>query len=117
MMPSSSGTRKIDTTRRGALQPSPRLFISGRNGTKLLDGLSLQVETVRRVLSEVGADVWVRGVLCFVGAELPWFGDSIGNVPLVGRRGLGKILRKPGDLAAEDREALAAFLASRFVPA
>lgn len=94
-----------------------RLFIGGRDQTKLLEGLAGQVETVRRVLMGVGAEVPVRGVLCFVGTELPWFGASIADVPLVGRRGLGKLLKQPGDLATEDREALAAYLASRFVPA
>lgn len=56
----------------------------------------------------------VRGALCFVGTELPWFGESISGVPLVGRRGLGKLLKQPGDLQPADREALALYLASNF---
>lgn len=124
----ASGVWVVDAkTHKGQLQVrrsgglfSPRLerlFIGGRDHTKLIDGLTHQVETVRRVLSEVGADVTVRGALCFVGTELPWFGESIAGVPLVGRRGLGKLLKQAGDLAAEDREALAEYLGSRFVPA
>jgi hypothetical protein len=94
-----------------------RLFIGGRDQTKLLAGLTSQVEAVRQVLLGVGADVPVRGVLCFVGTELPRFGEAIAGVPLAGRRGLGKLLKQSGDLAAEDREALAEYLSTRFVPA
>jgi Nuclease-related domain len=94
-----------------------RLYIGGRDKTTLLDGLAAQVEAVRAVLDSVSADVPVRGALCFVGTELPWFGSSIGGVPLVGRRGLGKLLTQPGDFAPDDRAALAAYLEGRFIPA
>jgi hypothetical protein len=94
-----------------------RLFIGGRDKTSLVEDLGRQVDAVRQVLLEVGADVPVRGALCFVGTELPWFGDSIAGVPLVGRRGLGKLLKRPGDLTAEDRQALAEYLNGRFRPA
>ena len=124
----ASGVWVVDAkTHQGALQVrrsgglfSPRverLFIAGRDKTSLIDGLAGQVEAVRSVLVGVGADVTVRGALCFVGTELPWFGDSIGGVPLVGRRGLAKLMTQPGELAAEDREAIAEYLHSRFVPA
>jgi hypothetical protein len=95
-----------------------RLFINGRDKTSLLDGLTRQVDCVRSVLREVDSPVPVGGALCFVGTELPWFGSSeIGGVPLVGRRGLGKLMKRPGELTAADREALAEFLDRRFVPA
>jgi hypothetical protein len=124
----AAGVWVIDAkTHQGTLQVrrsgglfSPRvekLFIAGRDKTSLLDGLEKQREAVRSVLAEVSADVPVRGVLCFVGTELPWFGENIGGVPLVGRRGLGKLLKQPGDLAPDDRDALAAYLDSRFIPA
>ena len=61
-------------------------------------------------------EVPVRGALCFVGTELPWFGDSVAGVPLLGRRGLAK-LKRGGDLGAEDREVVADFLSTRFPPA
>lgn len=94
-----------------------RLFINGRDQTALVDGLHGQVAGVRAVLDRVDAAVAVRGVLCFVGTELPWMGETIGGVPLVGRRGLAKLMKRPGDLAADDRAALAAYLDARFVPA
>ena len=43
--------------------------------------------------------------------------SSIDGVALVGRRGLAKRLKTPGELSADDRAALAEFLASRFVAA
>jgi hypothetical protein len=65
-----------------------RLFIGGRDKTSLLDGLAGQVDAVRAVLAAVSADVPVRGALCFVGTELPWFGSSsIAGIPLVGVAG------------------------------
>jgi len=60
-----------------------RLYIRGREQTKLLDGLASQIAEVTAALAAVDAPVPVRGVLCFVGTELPWFGESIGGVPLV----------------------------------
>ena len=65
-------------------------------------------------LARAGADAPVRGALCFVGTDLPWFGERIGDVPLVGRRGLARILRRRGDLGPEDRDVLAQHLAARF---
>jgi hypothetical protein len=103
----------------GLLSPrTERLFIGGRDRTKLVEGLAGQVAAVKAQLSTVGAaEVPVHGALCFVGTELPWFGDRIAGVPLVGRRGLGKLLKRAGDLVAEDRQVIADFLATRFPPA
>ena len=94
-----------------------RLFIAGRDKTCLLDGLDHQVQTVRAVLAEVGADVPVRGALCFIGTELPWFGDTINGVPLLGRRGLAKLMKQPGQYTAADRDLTAQYLNNRFTPA
>jgi hypothetical protein len=96
---------------------SPRvakLYIAGRDKTSLVDGLARQVAAVTAALTEVAAVVPVHGALCFVGTELPWFGAGIGDVALVGRRGLAKLLKVPGDLGADDRGAIAQFLATRF---
>jgi hypothetical protein len=103
----------------GPLSPRvERLYIGGRDKTSLPDGLAGQVDAVRAVLATVSADVPVRGALCFVGTELPWFGSSsIAGIPLAGRRGLGRLLKQPGDLAPDDRAALAAYLEGRFIPA
>jgi hypothetical protein len=125
----ASGVWIVDAkTHQGALQVrrsggllSPRverLYIGGRDRTKLLEGLHKQVVAVCTELLAVGADIPVRGAMCFVGTELPWFGSSsIAGVPLVGRRGLAKLLKSPGDLSRDDRQAVAEFLGTRFVPA
>ncbi len=124
----AAGVCVIDAkTHRGALEVrrsgglfSPRierLYINGRDRTPLVHGLLKQVAAVRTELETVHADVPVRGALCFVGTELPWFGSSsIVDVPLVGRRGLTKLLRGPGDLGPDERDAVAAFLDRRFPP-
>jgi hypothetical protein len=94
-----------------------KLFIAGRDKTSLLEGLAKQVAAVATELAAVDANVPVRGVLCFVGTELPWFGDTIAGIPLVGRRGLAKLLKATGDLTAQERLDLADFLATRFAVA
>jgi hypothetical protein len=94
------------------------LYVNGRDRTSLVHGLLKQVEAVRRELDTVQADVTARGALCFVGTDLPWFGSSsIVDVALVGRRGLIKLLRSPGDLDPAARDAVATFLDRRFPPA
>ena len=62
----------------------------------------------------MAAHVAVRGALCFVGTDLPWFGEDVGGVPLVGLRGLAKLMRRPGNLTDGDRDAVAQHLHSRF---
>jgi hypothetical protein len=124
----ASGVWVIDAkTHHGALQVRrsgglfgprvERLYIAGRDKTALLEGLAKQLAAVTRELNAVGASIPVHGVLCFVGTELPWFGETIGEVPLVGRRGLAKLLKRAGEFVPEDRRAIAQFLATRFPPA
>jgi hypothetical protein len=95
-----------------------QLWIAGRNRTSLVEGVQKQVGAVRRELESVQADVPVHAAMCFVGTELPWFGSSsVSGIALVGRRGLGKLVRADGDLGAEERGAVAAWLSGRFPPA
>ena len=124
-----TGVWVIDAkTHQGALEVrrtggifSPRtesLYINGRDRTSLVHGLLKQVDAVRRELDSAHVAVPVRGALCFVGTELPWFGNSsIVGVPLVGLRGLAKLLRADGELAAAERANVASFLDQRFPPA
>ena len=91
-----------------------RLSIRGRDRTDLVLGLAKQVAVVRAQLTVVGCEAPVRGALCFVGTELPWFGATIGDVPLVGRRGLAKLVRRPGPLGPDERRRVAHLLDARF---
>jgi hypothetical protein len=110
---------ELEVRRQGGLFTPRRdyLFIAGRDRTALVDALRRQVEAVQAVLREADADLDVRGVLCFVGTDLPWLDKTVADVPLVGRRGLAKLLRSPGDLGNEDRAAVAAYLNRYFPPA
>ena len=95
-----------------------QLVIAGRDQTKLVHGLNKQIEAVRQQLDDVGADVQVHGAFCFVGTELPWFGSSsIAGVPLVGRRGLAKLLRAEGSVPSQERQVITQYLSQRFPPA
>ncbi len=70
-----------------------RLYIGGRDGTSLVEGLAAQVVAVTTELLALGADVPVRVPLCFVETKLRWFESSgIAGVPLVGRRGLARLM-------------------------
>lgn len=46
-----------------------RLYVNGRDRTKLVDGVLWQVEVVRAALADGFPDVDVHGVLCFIGCE------------------------------------------------
>ena len=52
----------------GLFRTDERLYVNGRDKTKLVDGVLGQVDVVRGVLGGSFGDVPVRGVLCFVGA-------------------------------------------------
>ena len=49
-----------------------RLYVDGRDRSKLVDGVLGQIDVVQRVLGEEFADVPIRRVLCFVGCEWGW---------------------------------------------
>ena len=49
-----------------------RLYVDGRDRSKLVEGVLGQIKVVRVALGEEFADVPIRGVLCFVGCEWGW---------------------------------------------
>ncbi len=49
-----------------------RLYVAGRDRTKLVDGVLGQVDVVRSVLGDEFASVPVTGVLCFIEADWGW---------------------------------------------
>lgn len=53
-------------------RPDWRLYVNGRDRTKLADGVLGQLDAVRKVLGDSFAAVPVRGVLCFIGCEWGW---------------------------------------------
>jgi hypothetical protein len=117
-----TGVWVIDTKRyKGKVQVAnpffgtPTLRIAGRDRTKLIDGLTKQVELVTIALGSIAPDVPVRGCLCFIDAELPLIGTpSINGYPMVGRRGLTKRLNTHGPLSLDSAVSLSQALADRF---
>jgi Nuclease-related domain len=97
----------------GPLFGSDKLLVSGRNRTKLIDGLDRQVAVVRAVLDGKGhSDVPVQGVLCFTKADLPLLGTlKMRGHLLLYRKALAKRLSASGPLDAGALDGLARSLA------
>lgn len=96
-----------------------RLLISGRNHTKLIDGLDRQVAVVRLALDAGGHQgVPVQGVLCFTKAELPLLGTlKMRGHLLLHRKALAKRLNGAGPLEPITIDALARMLVETLPPA
>ncbi len=96
----------------------PRLMISGRNRTNLIDGLDRQVSVVSKALAARGHEVPIQGVLCFTTAELPMFGTlSMRKHLLVHCKALARRLNAKGPLQPAAIDELARYLAGALSPA
>ena len=96
----------------------PHLYVNGRDRTKAVDGVLGQIAVVRTALGDEFADVKIRGVLCFIGAEWPLIKrpHRVNGVTAVWLKGLPKIVTARGPL--NDRMAdVAEHLRSRLRPA
>jgi Nuclease-related domain len=91
-----------------------RLFVNGRDRTKVVDGLDRQVAAVRKVLSDLGQDeVVVQGVFCFTKRNVPLFGtQTVCGHLLLRPRPLARRLRAQGPLAPNVIDGLARALAA-----
>lgn len=98
---------------------SERLLISGRNRTKLIDGLDRQVAVVRAALDDNGHPaVPVQGVLCFTKADLPLLGTlKMRGHLLLHRKALAKRLNGAGPLERTSIDVLARMLVEALPPA
>ena len=93
-----------------------RLFVGGRDRTKLVEGLSWQVEAVRAALSSCGFnEVPVHGSLCFTSSEWGLFTRPIqmNGVLITWASRLVEAVRQPGPLDAAAVELLALHLSSQ----
>lgn len=121
----SSGVWVIDTKRykgkvavANPLFGQPKLTIAGRDKSRLANGLAKQVDLVQAVIDQVESDLSVRGVLCFVDAELPWLGTlSFRGFQILHPERLARRIGKPGPVTSEAIQTLAAELAQRFLSA
>lgn len=94
---------RLEVRRSGRLL-SPRvaeLRINGRDQSKLVEGVQRQLHAVRAALRDGGFDVPTAGGLCFYGTELPSIDEDVDGIALRGRRGMTKLLRRPGALGHE----------------
>lgn len=112
------GKIEIQHPRRG----EPRLFIAGRNKTKLVEGLARQRDAVRAELAKLDPEIPVQACFCFLnparqagGSDLPLLHAlTIEDFPLFYPRKLSKRLNAPGELIAPARQEVARVLARAF---
>jgi hypothetical protein len=100
---------KVEVRRSGGLfsPVTERLFVDGRDKTKLVLGLSPQVAAVYEAMGgrEKLQHVPVQPVLAFVDAVLPFFGTvEIAGVPVLGPKGTAKLVRRAGALTRDQQE-------------
>jgi hypothetical protein len=89
---------KLEIRNKGnVFRPDNRLYVAGRDRTKLIDGVLGQVESVRSVLGDDWSTVPVSGVLCFVGSEWPSMrAMTLSNVTMLWPKALPKHLTATG---------------------
>lgn len=99
-----------------------RLFIKGRDRTKLVEGLARQREAVLAVFAETVPEMPVHACFCFLNpagqagdSTLPLFRTlRINGFPLFYPRKLSKRLNAPGALTPRSRHEVAEMLAAAF---
>ncbi len=87
----------------GVFRPDERLYVNGRDRTKVVEGVLGQIDVVRTALGEAFADVEIRGVLCFVGCEWGWpmRMKHINGVTALWPKALPEHVSIPGDLGLQ----------------
>lgn len=111
---------RVEVRRSGGIfsPVTERLFVRGRDQTKLVAGLAAQVSAIYDVLdgSPEFAQVEVHAVLAFVDANLPMFSAlEVAGVPVLGPKGTARLVRRPGRLDEAQRASLHTLLATRLV--
>lgn len=91
-----------------------RLFVNGRDRTKLVDGMNRQRAAIQKALLSAGFDqIPVHPTLLFTNSEWPWFARpiEIRGVQVMWATKLCELVRQPGPLAPSAVEALTTCLA------
>jgi len=95
-----------------------RLFVGGRDRSKLVEGVLWQMERVQSAIADAlpGLEIPVTGTLCFVDAEWSLFQRpmTFSGVTVLRPKELMKVLEKPGGLSREQVKQLADILAAKF---
>ena len=110
-------TGKVEHRDRGRwFRTDWRLYVNGRDKTKLVDALDWQIAAVEKVLSDPEAPV--HAALCFVGANWGLFSKPFqqAGVWVTWVAKLADMILEPGPLGGDEAQAIAAKLA-RGLPA
>jgi hypothetical protein len=101
----------------GWLHPKQRIYVDGRDRTKLADGVGWQVDAVRNALD--AADVPITAAVCFVAAEWRMLSKRFqhGGVWVTWAKKLAEMIAAPGPLSPADVTCLAGRLAAALPPA
>ncbi len=102
----------------GWLSPADnRIYVGGRDKTKLAAGLDWQVEAVRAALGDL--EVPIHPALCFTSSEWGWFARPFRHkgVLVTWPSRLAEMIAEPGPLGPEEVEEVAQRLGSAPKPA
>ncbi|MGZ4709546.1 MAG: nuclease-related domain-containing protein [Acidimicrobiales bacterium] len=96
-----------------------RLYVAGRDRSKLLEGVSRQAEVVRDVLGSEWPDVPIRPALCFIDGVWPTFGRpfELDGVQVSWPKAMAKQVGQAGPCPRDLIERVAAKLDERLSPA
>lgn len=102
----------------GIFRTDERLYLGGRDRTKLVDAMTWQIDLARAALGDEFPDVPVHGVLCFIGATWGWRRKrkKCRGVIAVWPLGLPDLVTTPGPHTAQI-EAIATHLRTALPPA
>ena len=99
-------------------RPEARLYVGGRNQTKLVDGVLWQMSEVRKALGDDPMPIY--GILCFVGPNWRRFFTRplhVNGVAVMWPSKAAEEVQQPGPFDADKVTAVAALLAARLRPA
>ena len=96
-----------------------RLYVAGRDRTKLVAGMTWQADAVGSIVESLGIDADVRRVLCFTDSEWGLFAKpfKIDGVTVTYPSALAAAISAGGPLITEHARAIAAELSRRLPPA
>ena len=95
-----------------------RLYVGGRNQTKLVDGVLWQMSEVRKALGDDPMPIY--GILCFVGPNWRRFFTlplEVNGVAVMWPSKVAEEVQQPGPFDSEEVTTVAALLATRLRPA
>ncbi|MBG7606206.1 MAG: NERD domain-containing protein [Actinobacteria bacterium] len=98
----------------------PRVYVDGKDRTKLVSAMSWQTDTVQPILESIGfGDVPIHQALCFTDSEWSFFAKpfQIDDVWIIWAKRLVELAREPGPLDDQDIRTIATQLADRLPPA